>query len=271
MRLIATDLDGTLLRSDGTLSPGTVAALARVATAGVAVVPVTARPLRWRDRYPFTVLAPYLTHAVFANGAVTYDFAAASVITPAPRLAPEVVAGLTGRIRAALPEAVFAVETDDGLAMWREPGFPLGLDRGQPGTTVATWDQLVRLSAVKILVKAPGIDPAKLIDGAYAVVDGDAEPTISNPEGPVELAPPGVTKATGLAAVAARLRIPPAAVVAFGDMPNDLPMLTWAGRAVAVANAHPGVLAVAHAVTGSNDDDGVAAWLTGVLPPVRRG
>jgi hydroxymethylpyrimidine pyrophosphatase-like HAD family hydrolase len=71
----------------------------------------------------------------------------------------------------------------------------------------------------------------------------------------------GVTKASALAALAARARIPAAEVIAFGDMPNDLPMLAWAGRAVAVANAHPAVLAAADEVTASNDDDGVALVL----------
>jgi Cof subfamily protein (haloacid dehalogenase superfamily) len=264
--MIATDLDGTLLRSDSTLSPGTAAVLERVAAAGVAVVPVTARPVRWHDRHPFTALAPYLTHAVFANGAVGYDFAASSVVTREPLLPPEILAALVARIHAALPQAVFAVETDDGMAMWHEPGYPLRLDAGQPGTAAAPREELVRRPAVKLLVKAPGVDPAKLVDQSYAVVGGDAEPSISSPVGPVELVSPGVTKATGLAAVAARLRIQPTDVVAFGDMPNDLPMLSWAGRAVVVANAHPEVLAIADEVTGSNDEDGVAAWLTGALP-----
>ena len=65
----------------------------------------------------------------------------------------------------------------------------------------------------------------------------------------------------GLAALAAEHGVEAADVVAFGDMPNDLPMLAWAGHAVAVANAHPEVLAAADEVTGSNDDDGVASVL----------
>lgn len=263
--MIATDLDGTLLRSDGTLSPGTVGVLAQAAGAGIAVVLVTARPMRWHDRYPFTVLAPYLTHAVFANGAVTFDFATSAADTRGPRLSPPVLAELVGRIGAAVPEAVFAVETDDGLAMWYEPGYPLRLDVGQPGVAPAPRAELVRRPAVKLLVKAPGVAATKLIDRVYAAAGTDAVPSISASDSPVELAPPGVTKATGLAAVAARLGIPPAEVVSFGDMPNDLPMLFWAGLGIAVANAHPEVLAIADAVTGSNDEDGVAAWLTGAL------
>jgi hydroxymethylpyrimidine pyrophosphatase-like HAD family hydrolase len=55
-------------------------------------------------------------------------------------------------------------------------------------------------------------------------------------------------------------------VLAFGDMPNDVPMLGWAGKGVAVANAHPELKAVAEEVTGSNDEDGVAHYLEELLP-----
>jgi hydroxymethylpyrimidine pyrophosphatase-like HAD family hydrolase len=69
----------------------------------------------------------------------------------------------------------------------------------------------------------------------------------------------GVTKASALAALAARRGIKPEDVVAFGDMPNDLPMLSWAGMSYAVSNAHPDVLAAVNHVTAANNDDGVAA------------
>jgi hydroxymethylpyrimidine pyrophosphatase-like HAD family hydrolase len=77
--------------------------------------------------------------------------------------------------------------------------------------------------------------------------------------GLLEIGPPGITKATTLAAWCAARGITAAEVVAFGDMPNDVPMLSWAGRSWAVANAHPEVFAAAGGVTGSNDEDGVAA------------
>jgi hydroxymethylpyrimidine pyrophosphatase-like HAD family hydrolase len=81
----------------------------------------------------------------------------------------------------------------------------------------------------------------------------------------VEISASGVTKATGLAALGERLGIGPADVLAFGDMPNDVPMLLWAGRGVAVANAHPAAKAAADDQTLSNVDDGVAAYLERLL------
>jgi hydroxymethylpyrimidine pyrophosphatase-like HAD family hydrolase len=70
-----------------------------------------------------------------------------------------------------------------------------------------------------------------------------------------------VTKASGLADVAQRYEVAPADVIAFGDMPNDLEMLRWAGHGVAMGNAHPALLEVADEVTASNSDDGLALIL----------
>jgi Cof subfamily protein (haloacid dehalogenase superfamily) len=261
VRLIATDLDGTLLRSDGSVSTSTARALRLAAEAGVAVVPATARPLRWLNGYGF---ATRLSHAVFANGAVVYDIAAAQVISR-HQLAPEMLAALCDRIGAAVPEALFAVEVDDGLAMWHEPDYPLRSDLGQPGVAPAERADMIARPAAKLLVKAPGVDPQLLVARVVAAAGVDAEVSVSAGYGLAELAAVGVSKASGLAAVAARLGVTAEEVVAFGDMPNDLPMLSWAGRAVAVANAHPDVLAAAHEVTASNDDDGVAEWLLAEL------
>ena len=81
----------------------------------------------------------------------------------------------------------------------------------------------------------------------------------------LEISAPGVTKASTLALVAADLGIRAEEVVAFGDMPNDLPMLAWAGTSYAVANAHPSVLAVADHIAPHHDDDGVAQALAALF------
>jgi Cof subfamily protein (haloacid dehalogenase superfamily) len=261
VRMVATDLDGTLLRSDGTVSAYTSQVLRAAAAAGVAVVPATARRLRWLDGYAF---AAGLAHAVFANGAVVYDVGAQQVIAR-HLLPPDTVAELCDRISTALPPARFAVETDDGMAMWHEPDYPLRSDLGQPGVAPALRAELVTRPATKLLVKAPGVDPDRLLAEAVAAAGSEALVSDSAPYGLAEFAAAGVSKASGLAAVAARLGVTPDEVVAFGDMRNDLPMLAWAGRAVAVANAHPDVLSAAHVIADSNDDDGVARWLAAML------
>ena len=118
---------------------------------------------------------------------------------------------------------------------------------------------------MKLLAKDLDADPDCFRAAAAAVVGDTATVTTSSRNGLLEIAAPGVTKASGLAEVAAMHGIEPAQVVAVGDMPNDVAMLSWAGRAYAVANAHPSVLAVADDVLPSNDDDGVATLIDRLL------
>lgn len=258
-RLVATDLDGTLLRSDLTISDRTMATLARLEAAGIVLVLVTGRPLRW--------LAPVLGRTgrrgtvVCANGAVVVDGASGEVLAAWP-LAPAVLAEATARLRAALPGVLFAVE--DALGMRREAAYPVrSID--QPGERVVPFAELAAEPGLKLLVRAPGVDPDAVRAACRHHLDGLATPTSSTLSGLVEVSAAGVTKATGLAWVADRAGVPASAVVAFGDMPNDLPMLAWAGHAVVVAGAHPEALAAADAVAGGNDEDGVAAYLDALL------
>jgi len=83
--------------------------------------------------------------------------------------------------------------------------------------------------------------------------------------GLLEIAAAGVTKASGLAELAASHGITPDEVAAIGDMPNDVPMLQWAGASYAVANAHPAALAAADEVLASNDEDAVAVLIETLL------
>jgi hydroxymethylpyrimidine pyrophosphatase-like HAD family hydrolase len=85
--------------------------------------------------------------------------------------------------------------------------------------------------------------------------------TFSTGHGLIEISAPGITKGSGLARLAGQLGIAPAEVVALGDMPNDLPMLQWAGHGVAMANAHPAVLESADEITAPNSQDGLALVL----------
>jgi hydroxymethylpyrimidine pyrophosphatase-like HAD family hydrolase len=85
--------------------------------------------------------------------------------------------------------------------------------------------------------------------------------TFSTSRGLIEISALGVTKATGLAEAAELLSLDASSVVAFGDMPNDIEMLRWAGHGVAMANAHEDVLAVADEITAPNVEDGVAQVL----------
>ncbi|MFF5176315.1 HAD family hydrolase [Micromonospora sp. NPDC000089] len=262
-RLVATDIDGTLLRDDRTISPRTAAVLERIAADGTPVVLVTGRPIRWLQLVYDQLAAPL--PAICANGAVVYDPTTDEVLRADP-LAPALLAEVARRLRAAVPGISFAVEIMESRQMRHEAHYPLRWDADEDAIrAVESPEELHSAPAVKLLARAGEQDPDAFVQVVAAALEGLAEATHSSYSGLVEISAAGVTKAAGLAWYGARLGIDERDVLAFGDMPNDVPMLTWAGRAVAVANAHPAVLAIADEVTATNTSDGVAAYLEKVF------
>lgn len=257
--MVATDLDGTLLRSDHTVSDLTRSVLADLTRAGVTLVMVTGRPVRWMA--PVVAQTGHVGVAVCANGAVTYDLSLERVVS-ARTLPVDVAAEVVARLLEAVPGVAFALEYADG-SFARTPDYRARATGNEP--EVAPVGRLLRGDIVKLLARHEGLDPDELLAAAAVVLDGVAESTHSSPGGAagalLEVGPPGVSKATGLADVVAGLGLGPQDVVAFGDMPNDLPMLAWAGRSVGVEGGHPDVRALADEVAGPPDDDGVARWL----------
>lgn len=260
--LVATDLDGTLLRQDRTVSPRTRAVLDRLRTLGVPVLLVTGRPVRWLGQV-YRSLGAALP-AVCANGAALYD-PVTDTIRDARPLSPQVLAEVCARLRRALPGVAFAVEVDGGRRMRHEPGYPALAETDSALVATVELPDLLAEPALKLLVRGTGRDCDAFAAEVAALTAGLVEVTHSSRSALVELSARGVTKATGLRIAAGEHGVPPRRVLAFGDMPNDLPMLAWAGHGVAVANAHPAVLAAAVETTGSHEDDGVAAYLEAVL------
>lgn len=262
-RLVATDIDGTLLADDRRLSPRTAGVLARVTAGGTPVVLVTGRPIRWLQLVYDQLDEPL--PAICANGAVVYDPIADEVLRADP-LAPELLAEVARRLRAEVPGVSFAVEIVDSRQMRHEAHYPLRWDADADAIrAVESPEELLAAPAVKLLVRAGEQDPDVFVRVVAGALEGLAEATHSSYSGLIEISAAGVTKAAGLAWFAARLGVDERDVLAFGDMPNDVPMLTWAGRAVAVANAHPAVRAIADEVTEANTSDGVAAYLEKVF------
>jgi Cof subfamily protein (haloacid dehalogenase superfamily) len=254
VRLAAIDLDGTLLRSDGTISQRSRDAIRAARDKGIVVVIVTARG-------PSNIAE--LAHdagiegtAICSNGALIVDLASGSVIRER-LLETEFSMQLVRELRERLPGIVFAVEH---ARFTHEPGFSAWGWEPPAGTRVADAIELLDSPAAKLLMLHTGHE----IDAILAVareVAGDGATVVLSGDQAVEVTAVGVNKAAGLAEVADELGIDARDVVAFGDYPNDVPMLAWAGRGVAVANAHAEVLAIADEVTASNDDDGVALVL----------
>ena len=257
--LVATDLDGTLLRSDGTVSSRTRQTLGRVSASGCYLVIVTARaPLWLRDVLVDLDLGS--AYAVCSNGAVVYDFDQGKAVLHHP-LSAEVAGRLVRALREAAPGVAFACERES--ITFRESAYvPLWPTPGMDASGDA--ESFVAEPVSKLLVQHPHLSQRDLYQLARRICGKDAIATFSG-ELLVEISAAGVTKAYALAALCEQLGVKPSAVLAFGDMPNDVPMLKWAGHGIAVANAHPDVIASADEVTQSNDDDGVAVALERIL------
>ena len=118
---------------------------------------------------------------------------------------------------------------------------------------------------LKLLARHEELGPQEFWDLAEEAVGGRLVITWSSGSSLLEISAPGVTKASTLELLCADLGVAAGEVVAFGDMPNDLPMLAWAGSSYAMADAHPTVLDAALHRAGSNDDDGVARVLAGLF------
>ena len=258
-RLVAADLDGTLLNKDGEITPRTREVLTAIQEAGTMVVFVTGRPLRWA-RYVCADVGEH-GHSIVSNGALVWDVThdLPDLVRP---VAPHSGVEICERIRAAVPGSTFGVETLEGQAL--EEGFleRYELPSSTPRGNIA---DIFNPNVLKILARHEELTPQEFWDAAAEVAGTDLEIVWSSSTTLLEMSAPGVTKASTLELWAARHGISPEEVVAFGDMPNDIAMLQWAGTSYAMANAHPTVLAAADHVAPHHDEDGVAQVLERLL------
>ena len=258
-KLIASDMDGTLLRRNDTVSDATVAELARWRADGVPIVLATGRPPRWMHR--IREVLEFGT-AVCCNGAVLLDLESFAIVDEDP-LVPDVLQEVVAELRRRQPGTRFGVEY--GLEFRHEPAYHPRWDVDAPGVGIAPLEELIRNPVAKLLARHEELDRDPFLALVEEVVGDRATVTNSSHEALAEISAVGITKASGLAKVAARHGVGPEDVVVFGDMPNDIAAFDWVreagGRAVAMAHAHPDLLAAATDVTGTNEDDGVAAFL----------
>ncbi|QNP71662.1 HAD family phosphatase [Streptomyces roseirectus] len=268
-RLIATDLDGTLLGDDGKVSPRTVAALAAAEDAGIEVFFVTGRPARWMDAVSAHVHGHGL--AICGNGAAVVDLhggPGAHRFVKVRELARQGALDAVRLLREAAPGTMYAVEQTYGFH--QEPEYPK-MHMEIPDSLAPADDLLApdgpgaREPVLKILAFHHTLDPDDFLTLARTAIGERASVTRSSPSALLEIAGPGVSKASTLALCCAERGIAPAEVVAFGDMPNDIEMLTWAGRSYAMGNAHPAVSAAATGRTSTNNEDGVAVMIEKLL------
>ncbi len=263
-KLVATDMDGTLVRSDETVSDYSQRVLRKIHEAGVTIVGVTGRGARLVELCRRDL--PSADLFVLSNGGYVLDQRDPdrTQVLRRTRIEGADLAEALRRIEAEVGPLSVLVEAHD------EPRMPLWGDAHVvwPWPEWIPYDRGEALAgpAYKGFARAEHLTADELLAVARRVVPPSLANLTQSGLGYIELTAPGVDKASGLAVVAAELGIEAADVCVFGDMPNDVPMFRGAGwRRVAVANAHPSVLALADEVTGTNDADGVAAWLEALL------
>ena len=254
--MVVSDMDGTLLNESSTVSVRNAAALRRAQDAGARVVIATGRPIWWLGP---VIEAGFDGIAICMNGAVVYDIAARTVLSSS-LLHPEPMQDFVHELERRESRFAIAVERvgTQLSACWAEPGYVHPWEDGvfQRGPRA----DLLAQPVAKLLVRG-GHDSADLALHARAAAGARVAVTYSTDDGLIEVAAPGVNKGATLERLASSWGIDAADVVAFGDMPNDLEMLSWAGHGVAMGNGHTEVHAVANEVVGLHHHDAVAEVL----------
>jgi len=266
-RAIATDLDGTLLRTDRSVSARTRDAVDAAEDAGILFIIATGRPPRWIP--PVIEQLGERGLVVCANGGSVYDPARHELVVRHD-LDPVVVVDLVDEIEAAFPTALFGVEQGfrfavDSAIEHRADDLARMDSWRLPGLRVAPIRSVLDEGVTKLIVRLPEPAEPGTAAAVQAVVGDRALVTHSTNEAFLELSRPDISKASTVERLLLGSGIAPHEVVAFGDMPNDLALIEWAGLGVAVANAHPRLRAAADEVTASNDDDGVALVIERLL------
>lgn len=271
---MATDLDGTFLRDDLSVSPRTRAAVDAVRALEIPVVPVTARqPVGLHD---LAEEAGFRSWAVCSNGGLVIDLATGHRLHEA-EVSVEAQTALVEALAEVLPGCLYVSVRDGGDVFVPVHGYgdvAALIDHKRDPVTMGGHpiDHVLAEPSLKFIVRHPDVPVPEVLDAVLGL--GLAGFGVTHSGAPfVEVMPDGVSKATGLALLCEELGVRREEVLAFGDAPNDLEMVGWAGHGVAVANAAPEVREVAAEVTASNADDGVATVLerlaagAGVLSP----
>ena len=265
-QLFATDLDGTLLNSSGGISTANVAALRSAQDSGLHVVFVTGRPPRWMAEIGH--ITGNHGHAICANGALVLDVATGEVLQ-ANYLDRDLGIDVVNRLRRIDPDISFAVELAEEVSFMIDENYRPRWETQQEVPRVAVEEMFNSGKVIKLLARPSEhakLDADQFVSAAESVASDIVDLTHSNIfDVLLEMSPNGVNKGTALARFASNLGVSQSAVAAVGDMPNDVPMISWAGQGAAVSNAHESVKAVADVLLPSNDEDAVAVFIQQLL------
>lgn len=251
-RLVALDVDGTLVDESNEVRPEVREAIQRVIDAGVPVILSTGRS--WASALTVIEQLPLEpAEHVCSNGAVTVQyppFEVVDVLTFNPRPVVE-------KILAEHPTALLGVEVI-GRGYRVTEQFPVGELHGE--IEEVSVDELAGEDVTRVIVRDPDASEEEFIRLAERVGLEGVSYSIGYTAW-LDIAPDGVDKAHGLQRVCGRRGIAAEDVLALGDGRNDIEMIQWAGRGVAMGNAPEELLAVADAVTGTVEEGGLVAEL----------
>lgn len=260
-KLIATDLDGTIVPFDGGISARTVNAINGARSKGAIVYFVTGRPPRWLGDVTDAFGLSGVPTTICGNGAFIFDVATNTVIRE-DLLQTEVALEAVTRLRAHIVDAAFACDLGDDFR--REKNYHARWDVGMDPSGVSVIEEAIDRPLLKLLTRcaSEALSSDEMLAIAKEWVADLVEVTHSNPEDSLlEISALGVNKGTALARMAASHGFNAADCIAFGDNPNDVPMLKWAGRSWAMATGHRDAKSAANFLASPCDEDGVAEVL----------
>ena len=261
-KLIATDLDGTIVSHEGVISQRTVDVFTRAKDLGVHIFFVTGRPPRWmseiREAFGFGA-------AICCNGAMLYDLANDAVLEEW-MISVDDQFEVVRRMRIAMPEMSFAVESNDHYQ--REIAYIPRWDVGLDNVGVDKIEDAISKPALKVLGRCSNLEYSsdEMVEIAHSALRDLVTVTHSAAsDSLIEISAFNISKGTTLSLMAARLGLTADDCVAFGDNPNDFSMLEWAARSYAIADGHPQAPSFAKGVAEPCIDDGVAKIIEQLL------
>jgi len=261
-KLIATDLDGTIVAHYGFISDRTKIAFAAAHAAGIHIYFITGRPIRWmkeiKDNFNFGL-------GVCGNGALLYDFINEKVLEEWS-FSVEAQLETVKRLRQVIPPVSFATEI--GEHFLREKKYVPRWDIGEDNVGVDLIEEVITAPALKMLARCSDgeFSSDEMLALASKALEGIATVTHSNStDSLLEISAVGVSKGATLSRVAGRLGLTADDCVTFGDNPNDFSMLSWASRSWAMADGHPDLMKYAKFQTDPHQEDGVAKVIEQLL------
>jgi len=257
IRLIATDLDGTLLAPDGQLSPRTLEAIGAAAAAGIGVIAATGRSFRTADHRLRP--APELKTIVCSNGALVYDLHEEHIVETRP-IAGETLRALFAKLRRGVPELRFGWETVHGFGLEPDFGRKPGDSDHDPALIAGPQRASEVAEAIKAFIAHPEVEQVDLQRMLAAHIPAELNGVTSGARF-IEVTAAGVDKGSAVAALAAEWGIKSSEVLAMGDQMNDESLLRWAGVSVAMGNARPEMKEIADVIAPPCAEDGAAQMI----------